>query len=213
MTNKEKTPLPQATRWTGAAALAALPLGWLFGMILGSGQDPAGEGMALGIGLALGVLASVFFGLIHWYCRKERRISVFRRHRRKLAVALGVAVAAYAAWYIQPAFEDQRYSVRVKNWSSKDMSNVEVRFSNETITIGDLPAGTEIQLHDFSKKPFGVVQASWVDGAGEARDVADRYGIGTPRRFDGGTLVVRIFSEYQLSAGVLPARVDAFVVE
>ena len=141
MSKKEKKPLPQSARWTGAAALAALPLGWFVGMILGQGEDAAGAGMLLGIGLFFGALASAIFGLVHWYCRKKRSLAFFRHHRRRLLIAAGVALAAYAAWYIQPAFEDQRYSLEVRNSSSNDLSDVEVRFSNQTIAIGLVPAG------------------------------------------------------------------------
>ncbi len=207
MSKEKKKPLPPAARWSGAAALAALPLGWLFGMILGQGQDAAGAGMALGIGLFFGALAAALLGLVHWFCRKKRSFAFFRRHRRGLLIATGVALVAYAAWYVQPAFEDQRYSLEVRNWSSNDLSNVEVRFSNQTIAIGLVPAGEDIRLRDLSKKPSGVVQVSWIDSTGEAWNVTDSKRIRAPRRFDRGTAFVHIYSSYTLSVGFRAALV------
>ena len=208
MHDDKRKPLPTSARYAAAAAIAAWPLGFLRGAIFSQGTDAAGAGYMMVFGVGIGALLSVFFGLVHWYCRKQRRIAAFQRHRRKLLIAAGVGLAAYIAWYVQPSFEDQRYSVRVKNWSSKDMSNVEVRFSNQTIAVGSLPAGVEIELHDFSNKPSGIVRASWVDSAGEAKTASERYAIGAPRRYDGGTVMIKIFSEYNLSAGFITASVN-----
>ena len=44
-----------------------------------------------------------------------------------------------------------------------------------------------------------------MDKAGTQKDAATRHGIGMPRRYDGGTVVIPIFSEYDLAAGFLPA--------
>ncbi|MDJ0916549.1 MAG: hypothetical protein QNJ05_02220 [Woeseiaceae bacterium] len=208
MTREKTTTLPPAAQWTGLAALAACPLGWLFGMILSAYEDPTSAAYVIVFGLGIGAIASLILGLIHWYCRKERRVALLRRHRRALLVAAAVILLAITAWYVQPAFEDQRYSLRVHNFSGKDMSSVEVRFLNETIEIGPLAARAEIELHGFSEKPSGFVRVTWVESANEATHVPERYRIGAPRRFDGGTLSIGIFSRRDVSARFLPARAD-----
>ncbi len=197
---KEEKPkaLPKAARYARIAAIAVWPLGILLGLMLSVGQDAAGEGLAFVMGLAFALLASVFFGLVFWFCRSHARVRLVSRFRRALLSIAAIAVAVFLAWYTQPLFEDQQYSLRVKNWTSRDIAEVEIRLAGTTIPIGRIQAGAAISREGLSKRPTGAVTVSWVDDEGAKHTVTEGSTGGPPRRYDGGKLVVNVKSRYDI---------------
>ena len=192
--------LQQVARYAKVIAVVVWPLGFLLGLVFSIGQDVAGAGQAFFMGLAPALAVSLFFGLVHWFCRSPRPVQMVYRYRRRLLPIVALAIALSVFWYVLPIFEDQQYSLLLKNSSSADLVEVEVLVAGISVQIGSVQAGTQILREGLTKRPTGTVTVISVDNEGNKRIVSKQSSRSAPRRYDGGQLMVEVYSDYDVGA-------------
>jgi hypothetical protein len=185
--------IPRVARYARIAALAALPIGILVGLVLSSGQDAAGAGLGFGIGLALGAVAAIFFGLCYWVVKSVKRTRLVLRFGWLPALVVAIWVAVY---FLAP----QQYTLSVRNVSGEDLRQIEVHLAGVTVSNSELKDGAFADTAGLEVPPESAMTISWVDSAGIQQSVSVESRAPPHYRHDGGVLMIYIYPQNEVMA-------------
>lgn len=198
MPENHRPSLPLPARIARVLAVAAWPIGFVFGLALAGGQDAPGQTIAIFLGLLSALVVSLLSIAIYFLLKSEVRVARIRRHARLIGLAGIGGVAVFSAWYLQPLFIEQQYAADIENRTKTVITNVEVVAGDVAINIPRLAPRQTVMRYGLTERPRGNVTVRWLNADGERIEVVDGMTGGPPRRFDGGTFVVNILSEHYI---------------
>lgn len=201
---------PRIAKFALFVAIAAIPAGFLIGMLLATGQDVAGAGMIQGIMLILGVGIAAIAGLIYLVARVGIRLprvsfNGVKRNRWRILITIALFGGLIGALYLIPGSAPQSYALRVSHKYDADITDVAIRIGIEELSFDRIAPAMANMEYGVNARP-DIVEVYWQDPAGESHSFPAMVIGGVPDRYHRGELRVSIVSAGDVRASFRAPR-------